>query len=79
MGAVAERDVAELQPFFHFVDMSGIGAFLNRVFRFQYLVYTFHGCQAFRDVVACLREVFQGVDDAIQDDHVENKGRCING
>ena len=44
----------------------------------QYLVDTVHGGKTFRDVVACLRELFQWIDDAVEHDEIEDDGRTVD-
>ena len=44
----------------------------------QYLVDTVHGGKTLRDVVACLRELLQRVDDAVEHDEIEDDGRTVD-
>ena len=51
-------------------DMLRIRRFLNGVVCHQDLVHTLHRGQTLGDVVTCLREIFQGVDDGVEHHHI---------
>ena len=51
----------------------------NRIISFQNFVYTFHGSQSTRYHVAGFREVLQRIDNAVENNHVINEGRGIDG
>ena len=76
---VSERYVLKLYLMVKTVDMLRLGRFLDGVFCHENLVNTFHGSQAFRNVVTSLRELFQWVDDAIENHHIIDKRRTRNG
>ena len=74
---VAERDMIEIDAVFQFRYMAWMLFLYDVVRRFQYLIHTLHRRQAARNHIACFREIFQRVDDAVQDNHVIDKGRSI--
>ena len=70
---VAEADVAELYPAFEVLQRQGIGRVLDGVLRLQDHVDAVHAGQAQGDVVEGLGEFLQRVDDAVEDNHVEDE------
>ena len=75
---VGKRYVAEFYLMFETGYVFRIFLVLDFYLSLQYLVDTVHGCKTFRDVVACLRELFQWVDDAVEHDEIEDDGRTID-
>ena len=78
--AVAEGDVAEGYLVAEGVDGMGAEGVLDGVLGQQYLVDALHGGQSLGNVVARLGEVFQGVDDGVEHDHVvdeDGAGECV--
>ena len=67
---ISERYIAEFYLMLETRQALGELWLLDGVLSHQYLVYAFHRCQTLGDVVACLREVFQGVDDGVEHHHV---------
>ena len=51
---------------------------LNLHFCLQNLIYTLHRCQPLRNAVACLRKLFQGIDDGVEHYEVVDKRRSTN-
>ena len=76
---VFKRYVLEFYLMVKTIDMLRIRRFLNGILRHQNLIDSFHGSQSFRNVVTCLRELFQWVDDTIENHHVIDKRRTRNG
>ena len=59
--------------------MFGMCRFLDGVLSLQDLVDTFHRGQTLGDVIARLRELFQRLDDAVEDHHVVDERRTCDG
>ena len=76
---VAETDIAEADFLAETIQFGRLHGLLDGIVGFEDLVDAFHGCESFRDGVAGLRELFQRVDDAVQDDHVVDEGRRVDG
>ena len=76
---VSKRDMAELYALLKRCDRLRMFRLFDIVFSHQYLIDTLHRSQSLRDVVACLGKFFQGVDDAVEDDQIINKGGTADG
>ena len=75
---VTERDVAQFDALLQGMDGSGGGGFLDGVYSLEDFVYALHGGHALRYVVGRLGEIFQGLDEAVEDDHVEDEGGSVD-
>ena len=75
---VVEGDVAQFYLFFEVVEWFGFCFFFDGVLCFEYVVDAFHGCESHGYHVGLACEVFDGVDDAIEDDHVEDEGGSVD-
>ena len=75
---IAERDSLEADPVVETVDLYRLGDFLYVVLGVHDLVYSFHGGESLRYVVAGLRELLQRGEDAVEDGHVEYEGRSVD-
>lgn len=69
--------MAELYLMFKAIDMYWIGLFLDFNLRLKDFVDTFHRRQSLRNIVACLGEVFQRVDDAVEHDEIIDERRSV--
>ena len=58
--------------------MHWIRRFLNGILRIENLVDALHRSHTFGDAVCGLRKVFQWLDDAIKNHHIENESRRVN-
>ena len=72
---VPERHVAELYAVSERRDAHRFRLLLYGVLSLQYLVYSLHGRQTFRYVIACLGELLQRIDDAVEHHEVVDEHR----
>ncbi len=52
--------------------------FLDGILGLQDEVDAVHRCQSHGNLVGSLRQVLQRIDDAVEDDHEEDEGRCVD-
>ena len=71
--------MTELNVILQTADMLGILRFLDVILGHQNLVHTLHRGQSLRNVVTSLREFLQGIDDAVQNHQVIDKGGTRHG
>ena len=76
---VGEAHVAELYAVFQCINGDGVGGFADGVYGVENFVHTFHRSHAFRYAVRGFGEVLQRLDDAVEDDHVEDERGGIDG
>ena len=76
---IFERHVTELYLMFEAIDMLGVLGLLDIVLGQQNLIHTLHRSQSLGDVIAGLGELFQRIDDAIENDEVVDKGGSADG
>ena len=71
---IAEGDIAELYLMLEGSDMLGMSRFLDGVLCQQDLIDTLHRGKSLRDIISYLGDILQGVDDAVEDNHIIDKG-----
>ena len=76
---VAERDIFKFNLVIQTFQRFRIRNLLNLILCFQDFINTFHRSQTFRNVVSCFSKVFQRIDYTIQDNHIEDECRSIDG
>ena len=73
MGPIAKPHIAELYLMLEALDGERPGSFLDGVLGHQDFVDTLHRGQSLGNIVGSLREVFQGVNDAVEHYHIINE------
>ena len=74
---ITERNILKLDLSVHAMQRKRVYGFLNRILSLQNLIHTFHGSQTFRDVISCFCKILQRINDAIQNNHIENECRSF--
>ena len=72
---IAERHMTELYLMFERIDADGVFLLLDVNLRQQNLIDALHRGQAFRNVIARLRELLQRFDDGVENRHVVDERR----
>ena len=74
---VTERDITQLNLLLECCHWSGILRLLNRINGFQDKINAVHRGKSLWYLIGGSRELFQRVNDAIEDNHIEDKGGGI--
>ena len=75
---IVERNILQLHLVLKVLQGLGILQFLDGVLGLQDIVDAVHGTQTDGDVIGGTCQVLDGVDDAVEDDHIEDEGGGID-
>ena len=75
---VAEADVAELNLMLQPLQLLRMIRLLDGIFGQQYFVDTLHRSESLRNVITCLGEFLQRIDDTIENNKIEDERRSID-